>query len=160
MGGRDSKQYFALSILCICRSASSRFKEQHKPTRAVQPSTSRTIEVELLAPLAGHMWRIASMTRSTISQGSLSEFPVRPAPRRNGIRTHRQNRFICRHSISLTRAACFESQRERTPVPIISRFTQKDDRFRVAKDDRKASPTGRNGMFRIVEADRSDIIAY
>lgn len=72
----------ALSVLCICRSASSSFKERRTRRRGAafdfqdyRSSVSRpSPSADTLA--ASNMWRIASMTRSTISQGSLSEFPV------------------------------------------------------------------------------------
>lgn len=74
MGGGGSKQRRVFRALRFIHYLPFRVLSFRGTTHvdATQPSTSRTIEVQFLAPLAadtltaGHMWRIASVTRSTI----------------------------------------------------------------------------------------------
>lgn len=117
MGGRGSKQrrvFRARRFIHLPFRVLSFQGTTH--VGATQPSASRTAEVQFLVGdtlAAGHMWRIASMTRSARSpKAHFQNSPYARAPRGGGIRAHRPNRFIRRHSISLTRAACFESRRE------------------------------------------------
>lgn len=134
VGGRDGRRG-QQTATCISRSPFYIFAvlsfQKTTHVDATQPSTSRTREIQFLAAdtlAAGHMWRIASMTRSTRSPKA--HFRNSPyAQRREEAESARTGRIVSSAVIQYRWRAQRVLNRGESSRPIISRFTRKDDRF-------------------------------